>query len=512
MNDSFSKMQNRIYFFIPSYATGGGDLFIFRLIDYLIVKENKKIGIIDYSDGILTRTGKKFFPNDDINYIPYETMDWDLEDDSCIFVPGDRIGYVKNIKAKNVKILCYHWATDIDWSTLFKKNTFYKLGKLLNENNACAFVDYGCWLGICHAFKQRFEKKYIPLFFYNENTLPNEEQNKRQAEILEQIQSLNEELRKISRSSDEQNNRKDEINVVWLGRITGPKTLAIKNFIKNFSSYSTNKKKNFHIIGNGLDEETLKEYCKDFTDINFIFKGLMLGKERDVYLQEHTDVGFAMGTALLNFAALYLPVIAAQEAIDLSYQDKFCWFFDCYEYCLGSPREKDCDKEDFKPLFKNIQPFNKMLDAISIFNKHEEYGKKCFKYYNEHYNNIKFTVKCLLSSINSTCLTYEKLKKCLKYLPYGSSKGLFIRRYYLLWMPIVKTVTNFDKTYFYIFGIKIGMLQDNYKIKHLKIFGFSVFKYNIYGKYDFASICSEQIKKQCINSYSINKRIFGDKK
>ncbi len=505
-------MPKRIYFLAFSYASGGGDMLIFRFIEYLIVKANMKVGIIDFSDGIATRTGKKYFPNDDIHYIPYETMDWDLEDNSCIFIPGDKIGYVKNIKAKNIKILSYHWATDVDWKILFRKNTFYKLGKVLNKNNAYAFADYGCWVGACHTFKQRFEKKYIPLFFYNENILPNEEQNKRQAEILDQIQSINDELRKISHSSNEQDNNKDEINAVWLGRVTGTKALAIENFIKNFSNYYTSKKKIFHIIGNGLDEETVKEYSKQFKDIKFIFKGLMLGKERDTYLKEHTDVGFAMGTALLNFAALSLPVIAAQENTDQSYDDKFSWLFDCYEYCLGSPREKYRNKEDFEPLFKTVQPFNNMLDDISIYNKHEEYGKKCFKYYIEKHNNIEFTGKCLLNCINSTSLTYEKLKKCLKYLPYDSGQGIFTRRYYLLWLPVVKAVTHLDKIYYYIFGIKVGELINNYAMKHLKFFGISIYKYNIYGRYDFSGTCSEKLKKECINCYSIDEKIFGDKK
>ncbi len=543
-------MPKRIYFFEFCYAVGGGNLFVLRLMEYLIVKENIKVGIIDFSDGIVTRTGKKFFPKDDIHYIPYESMDWDLEDDSCIFMPDDRIGCVKNIKAKNIKIICYHWTTNISWGVLFRKKTVYKLGRMLKENNALAFMNFACWASACHEFKQRFEKKYIPLFFLNEDMLPNEEPDERQAAILKQIQKLHEELRKISHPSDEQNTRHEEINVVWLGRIVGSKTRAIKNFIKNFSAYSTSKKKNFHIIGNGPDEKSIKEYCTQFKDINFIFKGLMTGKERDAYLQEHTDVGFAMGTALLNFAVLSLPVIASQNPTDQSYQDNFCWLFDCYEYSLSSPQEADREKEILKPSFNTLQSFNKMLDDISVFHKHEEYGKKCFNYYKEKHGNIEFTGKDLLQCISSTNLTYEKIKKCLKYLPYNSELGIFARRYYLLWLPIVKsdthrgkvyyyifnvqvgelqndtkekklkifgfpiykTVTHLDTLDYYIFGVKVGYLKNNKKQKHLKFFGFPIYKKDIYGKYVFPDICSKTIKQQCINSYSINKRIFGDNK
>ena len=51
LNDGSSKMPKRIYFFEFCYAVGGGNLFVLRLMEYLIVKENIKgyIRIICYN-------------------------------------------------------------------------------------------------------------------------------------------------------------------------------------------------------------------------------------------------------------------------------------------------------------------------------------------------------------------------------------------------------------------------------------------------------------------------------
>ena len=426
----------------------------------------------------MARTAKKFFADYDIQYIQFDSMPWNIEDDSCIFSSGELLGFVNKIQAKNVRICMYHWNTDIAWHVLYKRKRFKKLASLLYETNACSFMDYGCYIYACRTFYKHFEKNYIPLFFYSEN------------------------YKKYNYI-----NKKNEINIVWLGRLSTSKTLSLINAIENFSEYKTKKKKIFHIIGNGLDEDALKDFCKTYEkDITFIFTGVLTGDDLNKYLQENTDVGLAMGTSLLNFAALHLPVIAAQEPRERFHSNKFQWLFNLFEYCLGSPLEEG---EDFEPMFKSISTFKDMLDDISIHNKRIEYGEKCYKYYIEKHSNIEMIGKKFVECIKKTKLTYEKYKKCLKYIPYNSIYGIGEKKYYFFNIPFIKIIYHGHETFIYLFGIRFAKIIDWPDQKKIYFCGFKIMRCRIYGKYYFPTLTSPTIKEQCKNKFAIEKRIFN---
>ena len=95
-NQSETNNITRVYFMDPCYAKGGGTAFLFRLAEYLMEYTKIKVGFIDYKDGIMARTARKFYPHADISYINYESLDWDLEENSCIFAPVERLGTIKN--------------------------------------------------------------------------------------------------------------------------------------------------------------------------------------------------------------------------------------------------------------------------------------------------------------------------------------------------------------------------------------------------------------------------------
>ncbi len=472
------ELPKRVYFFGFSYAVGGGDIFYFRLIDYLLHYTDIKVGIIDFADGILTRTVQKFFANDDIDCIDYMQSDWPLENNSCIFCPLDRIGCIKNIEAKNVKIVDYFWNTDVGWSILFEKNVFKKLSKLLYETNACAFMDYGCYAYACQAFKQNFTKQYIPLFFYNDSTV------------------------KINKESHE-----DEINLVWLGRISSSKTFSLMNVIENFYAYPTKKKKILHIIGNGIDLDNLKLYCKKYENcIQFIFTGVLTGNNLNEYLLKNADVGVAMGTSLLNFASIGLPVMAAHEPRGFFHSDKFQWLFNVYEYCLGSPIEEN---DIFAPMFQNISCFNDMLDDISLYGKKDELGQKCKFYFEQIHGNLKGVGETLVNSLSRTKLTSEMLKKCFKFIPYGGEQGIAVHYFKILGIKF-KVIHHRNKMRVYFGKLCLAKLVRNPEEIKYYVLGLRLLKSKWWGRYSFPSITSEQIKEECKDKYSISKRLFED--
>ena len=95
----------RIYFFGRCYCRGGGTTFFFSLIEYLLAYTDIKIGIIDFPDGIMARTAKKFYSTEDIDYINDNAAVWDLEDNSCIFTPTERLALMILVGAYCLKSL-----------------------------------------------------------------------------------------------------------------------------------------------------------------------------------------------------------------------------------------------------------------------------------------------------------------------------------------------------------------------------------------------------------------------
>ena len=397
---------SRIYFFGRCYCRGGGTTFFFNLIDYLLEYTDIKIGVIDFPDGIMTRTAKKFYSNEDIDYINNNEIFWNLEDNSCIVTPTDRIGLIKKVRAQNVRILGYFWNNDTAWNILFENSVMKKLGNLLKKTNSVSFMDYGNYIYACKSFNQNFNKNYIPLFYYPD------------------VKTL---LKHIVKPN--------EINLVWLGRISGPKTSEIVNIIENFDKYQTNKKKIFHIIGNGLDEAIIKSLAERYkNNIDFRFTGLLVGQELADYLVKNADVGIAMGMSALNFAAFKIPLICAHNSRGgILRTNEFKWLFDMYEYNLGSPTEKPFNRYDTK-RFENIYKFDEMLDSVSDIKQQKQLADKCYKYFLATHANFKFIGESFLSAINQTRLTYEQLKKCFRFIPYGGPGGGGYTYLYNLWV------------------------------------------------------------------------------
>lgn len=478
-DESDMNSVKHIYIMETVYCVGGGPALYCRIIEYLMKYTNIKISIIDFSDGILSRTLKTYFPNKGIEYINYAEQLWNIEDDAVIFTSADRIGCIKPHTGKNVKIGLILWENGIDWPTLFEKKLIPDIGILLNKHNALNFTDFGCYISGCRQLQQKFEKSYLPIFYQNPDFQP---YAKKTAE--------------------------DEINLVWLGRLSEAKEQSIYNIAENFNKYSTKKKRIFHIIGNGTAEDRIKNTLKKYENsIKCIFTGILTGNELFRYLQENTDVGVAMGTSLLNFAALGLPVIAAHEHPKPFFTNEFCWIFDLYEYCMGSPVIKD---EASLPMFQKISVFDKMLDDVCLFGKGNEIGEKCRKYYEKTHTDIERVGKAFLYCINRTTLTCEALKKTIKYMPYDDANGLAVQTIRFLGIPVIKIYHHSNKRRIYFCGmriVKIIVLPG--KTKYY-ILGVKMFENSFWGRYSFPAVTSDSVKEECKNKYVISERLFKD--
>ena len=467
----------RVYFLSHCYAKGGGSLFFFRLMEYLLKYTQIGVGIIDYKDGILARTAHKLYPNAGVAFVDYTDLVWNVDSNSCIVVPDDRLGLIRQLTDSNVRILHYFWNQDIGWSLLYERKVFKKLAKLLYHTNACAFMEYGSYIYASKAFKKNFKRTYIPLFFQAEESTK---------------------TRRYRKS--------DEINLVWLGRLSGTKTISLLNIIENFFNYKTGKKKIIHIIGNGTDVDAMKRRVVKYQhDIKFLFKGLLTGDELNKYLAENTDVGIAMGTSMLHFAALKLPVIGAhspQKGGPFCIQT-FKWLFDMHEYSLGSPM----NEEGVDPgRFKNIDMFDNMLNQIMDEATRQRYGDECYEYYKNIHADIEFIGGKLMEALQQTTLTFEKLKKCFHFIPYGGDKGIAVHTY-KIGFPIFKTIHHLHRVRYYFCGIEIARKQRIRGHNKWRILGIE-FSQNWWGRFNFPQRASEETRNQCKDVYACDKRLF----
>lgn len=474
------SLQNtvpRIYFFGRCYCRGGGTTFFFSLVDYLLAHTDIKIGVIDYPDGIMARTARKFYAKEDIDYINDNDAVWNLEDNSCIVTPSDRLAVIKEINGKNIRILSYYWNNDTAWHILLEKSTIKKVGKLLKRTNAAAFMDYGNYIYACRSFHQRYSKNYIPLYYRPDIT-----------------------------SSNSHSARLGEINLVWLGRIAGGKTGEIVNVIENFYRYQTKKKKIFHIVGNGADEKYIKSIAKTYEhNIDFRFTGLMVGQELTNYLIENADVGIAMGMSILNFAALKIPVICAHNRRGgVLRTNEFKWLFNMNEYNLGSPTEKPFNRSDVA-RFENIEKLDDMLNQVVVPERQRKLGEQCYEYFLATHGNLRFVGQSFVAAVMGTTLTYEKLKNCLHYMPYGGPRGVAVHTYKIFGLPLIKVVHHCNKIRVYFCGLKIVKQVVLKKRRKWYVLGLE-FSNTWWGRYNFPQNSSDKIREECKNVYAINKR------
>ena len=471
------REPKRIYFLFPVYLVGGGETYACRMMEYLLTYTGVKIGVIDFKDGMLTRTCKKFFADEDIHYVDYEETSWILDDNSIIFAGADHLGSIKPIVGKNIRIKVILLEGITGWSSLFESGMVEKIGKLLNKTNAICFIDKGCYVAGCKQLKQSFRESYVPLFFYTE-----------------QYKSYKKET------------SNNEINLVWLGRFAGSKEFSIYNIIENFSKYVTIKKKVFHLIGNGPVEDRIKQYAEKYSkDIQFIFPGVMTGECLSTYIQKKADIGIAMGTSTLNIGALGIPVILAHQSAKYFFTDKFLWLKDMYGYCAGTPMEDD---KILPSNFKGLSTFEEMLNEVCEKGQREIIGKQCQQFYEQTFGSLKDIGVQFMQAVEQTTLTYEQLKKTLKFLPYNDINGLAVHTVRFLGIPFFKSKYFGNKIRYYLFGLPVMKIVSSSVRTKVYLLGIKLFDAFWWGRYGYWEAVNPKVKEECKDKYAITDRIL----
>ncbi|HEB7542453.1 TPA: hypothetical protein RZH72_001707, partial [Campylobacter coli] len=385
--DLKSEGYKNICFWLPSYNIGGGTFCIAEMIEMIILhSESIKIYIMDYHEGYLSFLLKSNFQ---VKILKFDEKNpyFPLKEKSIIITNTTRIIQLKQMHPEN-KIFLWHYETlPCAWDVVFLQNETSKIMKLLYDNNAVDFIDWTARDSL-NGHGVKFDKRLYWPIVVKEKTILDQEKK-----IID----------------------KDSINLCWLSRLVPDKIQSLFAIIKAYAKYNTDKKKVLHIIGDGRSRALVENFCKDYESvIEFIFTGTIERNELDCYLIKNADIVFGMGTSILESAALALPsVVVLLDFKDIN-DDDFFWLYDSKEYCVGVLVDQ---KERFDIKYSKFSAI--INEVINTPEGKKIQGEKCYKYYIENHSSMEKVAIDVLTQIKNSSLTFEKIQRCLKYIPYN---------------------------------------------------------------------------------------------
>ena len=334
-------------FFYPSLKIGGyQNLFI------SLAKSLAELGFdVTYVDYPKDTFARKVLKKSKVKFIDYYDNMTFIDDDRAfnIIVPITRAYYhlpeFKNHDSKLFFFVAHH--KSFEWvQSLSNLNlqSMYLLFNSLNEKKALCYMDENSLLGTQNYLPFKLQPRYVPIPL-----------------AVSVKKSFNKNIINDS-----------EINIAWLGRLDQDKINSINNILDLYHQYKTPKKKKYHIIGQGDAQNLIKSSL--YPDIEVIFTGPLIENTRDNYLQKNVDILIGEGTAMLNAAALRIPVLNGINSLTPFSLNKFVWLFDLKDYLLG------CHIEQFHHFKNKTVSFKQALNAVYAKGGKERLGQLSFEH------------------------------------------------------------------------------------------------------------------------------------
>lgn len=412
INKLKAQGYNSICFWFPSISIGGGTHSFVKLAKEFLKCNQIKVYFLGYKDDY----AKVLFDNKEkINFIDYKEGDivFPIKEKMLIVTNSIRPIQLTKMNIEN-KIVLWHWETTLcAWHVLFLDNETKIFFNLVNETKCMTYIDWGA--------KNSIERQ-LNIKLLNNPYLPIILDSTENYKLLETTKLID-----------------NEINVCWLSRLATEKIQALYYLIRNISNYKTNKKINLHIIGDGVRSKEVKEFVKNYKNINFIFTGTLPLEVAREYIANKTDIVFGMGTSVLESAALKIPSVGLllddyKNTINSEYA---FWLFNSADYCTAIMQYQ---ADDFNGKL------TKITDMIDIIYKNPEnkkiYGNKSYEHYMKYHSSYYEASKNLLKVANNSNLTFAKLEKCIKYTPYNiiNVKKVLIKNFKLI--SIIKHINS----------------------------------------------------------------------
>ena len=367
--------KEKIVFYFPWKELSGGPFYLTKLADDLAEKENYEVYYVDYKNGLTDSMIK----NPKVNKIEYDddNFKFPFKEAITIITPINWAHRIpKTNKESKIVFLNWHYCctpvlkNDSGWSKVIM-NRFLSL---VSKTNSCFFLDYSHLLGQ-NTKKIKFKENYVPI------------------KLKEKEQKAN-----VALTSE------NEINLGVLGRLDGDKVFSVINLLDNLANLNSEKKINLHVIGDGVHRQFFEDTCKQENykekNINIIMYGTVTGDELNNLMAQKFDVLFAMGTSVIEGAAIALPSVIIASNTQRFYDNKYVYLHNSVNYCPG------WFNTQIPQLGIKTIEIKEIIDDIYNKNLKEELGKKAYKYY---CNNHKDNIDKFIYAINDSKLKYYNM-------------------------------------------------------------------------------------------------------
>ncbi|MCT7511864.1 glycosyltransferase family protein [Aliarcobacter cryaerophilus] len=392
-----NSTKKDLYFFFPYKGVGGVPVLFLRLANYLEKLDLYNIFLIDYQNGYMANN---YNQKSNIRFISYsqDTKIKFEDNDIVVFQSMPLWGMPSNLVFANTTKLIYWnlhpynmfgYASSI--SKYFKNKFVQKIVTLIFR--------YFIYPNDRKAVKIFHEKKSI-FFMDGENYINTKELL--DIEINQPIY-LPLVIDNIENIKQNYTPNKELLNCIWIGRIGDFKVHILLYSLKKLNEIAKKHKKNiiFTVVGTGEYLEYLKEETSNLSEIEIKYIDYIDPLNLKEFLKD-MDIGFAMGTAALDFAKYGLPTVL----LDFSYEElnkdyKFDWLYNTKDFTLGRHiTDKICKK--------NNSSLEDMLSEIGA--NFEIVSQKSFAYIKNSFA-IKINVNKFIDLIEKSSLIYADLDK-----------------------------------------------------------------------------------------------------
>ena len=387
-------VKRKVVFYFPWKEVSGGPYYLTRLADKLAEDSNFEVYYTDYKKGL----SDQLLKNPLVKKIEVSEQDFGIHMDNepiLLITPIYWACWLPSMHPDS-KILFFNWHNSCIsvlknvWG--IKRKILNKFLRIVKSTNSVFFADYS------HRMAQNtkkiiFDECYVPVV------------------MKQKSKCASYELVKVG-----------EINIAVLGRLCTDKIYSIIDLLNHLNKLDSFTKKNIYIIGSGEDKE--KIHINDFPNLIIHFMGTITDNKLDEFLSTKVDALFAMGTSILEGAALKLPSIIIPHNVVPFTCNKYVYLQDTVKYCLGW---FDTQMEELN-LNANAKPLKDIIEDIYVHNQKKILGEDAYKYFIKNHT-IESVIVYLKDAMEKTSLTYRYFenfnykiyKKCKKWKIMGIS-------------------------------------------------------------------------------------------
>lgn len=365
-------MPTNVCIFFPDRRLGGGPYYLMRLACELAKDDNYRVFYIDYPDGF-ARTTPEAQSTDKITFIDWTeaNISYTFEEECILLMPIYRLDILPFVNP-NSKVIFFNWHTccipELKRNLRFIDRHLRHFLSVVATNYGQIFCD-GSHYAYCNEYSGvKFPPQFVPLM-----------------SSLKEIHAKKEII------------NRDEINIALLGRLVIDKVFAVNNVIDKACRYKTDKKIILHIIGDGLCKEQVKTDTPKNVEVRFC--GVIQDDELCEYLRDNCDVMFAMGTSVLDAAAMKLPAYMIPTMLESFSCDKFVYLPNAKDYIVGYiPSQVDL-------LDMKFESFEEIIDNLYQEGEKEKLGEECYGCISQNFTPQAAT-KLLKEAFATTTLRY----------------------------------------------------------------------------------------------------------